>query len=64
MGDSFKKISNSTINNRTKVDNSNTDKNKSVLIRKDIWYKRPIGMIAIGVLVVISGKYIAYILGW
>ncbi len=65
MGDSFKKIDSSVIVNRSKINKENIDSdNESVSSPEEAWYKRPIGLIVIGILIVIIGRYIAYKLGW
>lgn len=66
MGDKFKNIKGSKIINRSTINTANSDtQNENRIIKsKKPWYQKPTGLIAIGLLIAISSRYIAHILGW
>jgi len=73
MGDNFSQITNSTINNRSVI---TTSENSELELTKvagladkssspsDPWYKRPPGLVILGVAIALLAGYIKHQLGW
>ncbi len=73
MGDNFSKITNSTINNRSVI---TTSENSDLETAKDIefaeksptpvepWYKRPFGLVLLGVVIALLAGLIKHQLSW
>lgn len=62
MGDKFENISKAVIYNNS--NNGHDVESKPSSLMQEVWYKRPVGLVVIGVVIVVVGGYIVHLLGW
>lgn len=58
------KVGNISNNDNTSSPVEDTNESTSDSLTPEVWYKKPLGLILIGVLITVIGRYIVHKFGW